>query len=247
MSDILLQAEDLHISFGGVEAAAGVHLDVLKGERLAIIGPNGAGKTTFLNICTGYLTPTSGHVRFMDRDITAMPPRAITRMGIARAFQTPQLFQDQSVIDNLLLAAAARERSWNPLRPLARLPQREEMMELLAVFDLDGLSAKLTHELPEGTRKLVDIAVALALRPQLLLMDEPTSGVSSQEKFQIMDVLVNALGTQQVTSVFVEHDMEVVSRYADRVAVWSSGRIQSIGPPEEAFADPAVMRDVLGM
>ena len=247
MSEPLLQAKGLHISFGGVQAAAGVDLDVLEGERLAIIGPNGAGKTTFLNICTGYLKPAAGQVRFGGVEITALPPRAITRKGIARAFQIPQLFLDQTVIECLLLAAAARDRSWNPLRDLAALPQRGEMMELLALVDLAGVAEQPIRELPEGTRKLIDIAVALALRPKLLLMDEPTSGVSSQEKFGIMDVLVNALTRQQVTSVFVEHDMEMVSRYADRVAVWSAGQIQALGPPDEVMNDPAVMNDVIGM
>lgn len=247
MNDIQLQAEDLHISFGGVTAAAGVHLSVLKGERLAIIGPNGAGKTTFLNICTGYLKPTAGHVWFQGTEITAMPPRAITRRGIARAFQIPQLFVDHTVIENMLLAAAARERTWNPFLDLARLPEREEMMDLLSVVGLADMAEQVIHELPEGTRKLIDIAVALALRPQVLLMDEPTSGVSSQEKFGIMDVLVSALTAQSVTSVFVEHDMDVVSRYADRVAVWSSGQIQSIGPPDTVLKDPAVMSEVIGV
>ncbi|MDE0711129.1 MAG: ABC transporter ATP-binding protein [Rhodospirillales bacterium] len=247
MSRTLLEASNLHISFGGVTAADGIDLDVFNGERLAIIGPNGAGKTTFLNICTGYLTPSAGSVQFRGRDITALAPRAITRMGIARAFQTPQLFHDQRVIDNLLLAAAARERAWNPFRPLHDLPERDEMLDLLELFGLAELSTQMTNELPEGNRKLVDIAVALALRPQLLLMDEPTSGVSSLEKFRIMDLLVKALAVQGVTSVFVEHDMEMVKRYADRVAVWSAGRIQSVGPPEQVLADPSVMRDVIGI
>ncbi len=247
MSDTLLEARNLCISFGGVQAADGVDLDVRDGERLAIIGPNGAGKTTFLNICTGYLTPTAGSVQFRGRDITALAPRTITRMGIARAFQSPQLFHEQCVIDNLLLAAAARERAWNPFRPLREQPERDEMLALLELFGLAEHSTSMVNELPEGTRKLIDIAVALALRPQLLLMDEPTSGVSSQEKFRIMDLLVNALAVQGVTSVFVEHDMEMVERYADRVAVWSAGQIQSVGPPDQVLTDPAVMRDVIGV
>lgn len=247
MSAALLEARNLCIRFGGVQAADGVDLDVRDGERLAIIGPNGAGKTTFLNICTGYLTPAAGSVRFRGRDITALAPRAITRMGIARAFQSPQLFHEQCVLDNLLLAAAARERAWNPFGPLRERPERDEMVALLELFGLAAHAASMVDELPEGTRKLVDIAVALALRPQLLLMDEPTSGVSSEEKFRIMDLLVHALEVQGVTSVFVEHDMDVVERYADRVAVWSSGRIQSEGPPGAVLTDPAVMRDVIGV
>ncbi len=247
MSGPLLEARNLHIRFGGVTAANGIDLDVLQAERLAIIGPNGAGKTTFLNICTGYLRPSAGTVRFGEHEITSLAPRAITRMGIARAFQIPQLFPDLSVLDHLLLAAAARARTWHPFRRLGRLPERGEMLELLAVFELTGAAARSIGELPEGTRKLVDVAMALALRPRLLLMDEPTSGVSSQEKYRIMDLLVEVLAEHGVTSVFVEHDMEVVRRYADRVAVWSSGRIRSIGPPGQVLKDPSVMRDVIGM
>ena len=121
---------------------------------------------------------------------------------------------------------------------------------MLALLDLLGVEAfadQITGELPEGTRKLIDIALAMALNPKLLFMDEPTSGVASSEKFDIMDTLVNALARRQVTAVFVEHDMEVVSRYADRVAVWNSGRIQMIGKPDEILNDPDVKRDVIGV
>ncbi|MEZ5590850.1 MAG: ATP-binding cassette domain-containing protein [Gammaproteobacteria bacterium] len=243
----LLQASDLHIGFGGVQAAAGVHLDVQNGEHLAIIGPNGAGKTTFINICTGYLKPQRGRVLFEGRDITARPPRAITRLGIARAFQIPQLFSEHSVRDNLLLALAARQGIWQGWRPLQRIENRHEADQLLTLFQLDNVAEQAIRELPEGLRKLIDIAMALALRPRLLLMDEPTSGVASSEKFAVMDTLMNALRTREVTSVFVEHDMEVVTRYADRVAVWNSGVIQAEGPPAQILNDTDVLRDVIGV
>jgi branched-chain amino acid transport system ATP-binding protein len=247
MSAVLLRAEDLHIGFGGIKAADGVDLDVRAGENLAIIGPNGAGKTTFLNICTGYLRPSRGRVLFEDHEITNHMPRAITRLGIARAFQIPQLFGEQTALENLLLAAAARDGAWQPWLRLARLPERRAMLGLLDLVGIADVAGHAVRELPEGTRKLLDVAVALALRPRLLLMDEPTSGVSSDEKFAIMDVLVRALAERQVTAVFVEHDMEMVTRYADRVAVWNAGRIQADGPPAQVLADPDVLRDVIGM
>jgi len=243
----LLEAEDLHINFGGVQAAGGISLTVESGERLAIIGPNGAGKTTFINICTGYLKPQQGRVRFRDAEITARPPRAITRLGIARSFQIPQLFAEHTVLENLLLGAAVRDRAWRPWWRLSGLGQRAEMLELLALFELQTVAGQTIAGLPEGVRKLVDIALALALRPQLLLMDEPTSGVSSQEKFTVMDTLDRVLRERGVTAVFVEHDMEVVSRYAHRVAVWSGGRIQALGPPDTVLNDPAVRADVIGL
>jgi len=247
MNDTLLRASDLHIGFGGVQAAAGVNLDVQTGEHLAIIGPNGAGKTTFINICTGYLKPQLGRVVFENRDITARPPRTITRLGIARAFQIPQLFSEHSVRDNLLLALAARECIWRAWRPLQRIESHREADELLTLFQLETVAGQTIRELPEGMRKLIDIAMALALRPRLLLMDEPTSGVASSEKFAVMDTLMNALAAREVTSVFVEHDMDVVTRYADRVAVWNSGLIQADGPPGEILNDPAVLREVIGV
>ena len=247
MNTTLLHAKDLHIQFGGVQAAAGVHLEVNRGEHLAIIGPNGAGKTTFINICTGYLKPHRGQVLFEDRDITARPPRAITRLGIARAFQIPQLFNEHSVRDNLLLALAARGSIWRGWQDLHHIREHPETDDLLDLFQLRNVADQTIRELPEGTRKLIDIAMALALRPSLLLMDEPTSGVASSEKFAVMDTLIKALKVRAVTSVFVEHDMDVVSRYANRVAVWNSGMIQAEGPPDQVLNDADVLRDVIGM
>jgi branched-chain amino acid transport system ATP-binding protein len=244
---VLLSARGLVIRFGGVIAADGVDLDIVEGEHLAIIGPNGAGKTTFLNMATGYLKPQAGRVEFLGEDITAHSPRTITRLGIARAFQIPQLFLDHTVIESLLIAAASRAGRLTTMRNLHALPERDEMVRLLALVGADDVAERKAIVLPEGKRKLVDIAMALALRPKLVLMDEPTSGVASSEKFAIMDVLVAALDAQGVTSVFVEHDMEVVERYADRVAVWSAGRIQTSGPPAEVLKDPTVVSQVIGI
>lgn len=246
-SETLLSARDIHIGFGGVKAADGVDLDILDGEHLVIIGPNGAGKTTFLNICTGYLKPQQGQVLFQGQTITAKTPRAITKLGIARAFQIPQLFSDHTVRENLLLAVAARSNIWRPWVRLQSLGNDAELAELIDLFGLAEVINQPIRALPEGTRKLIDIALALALRPRLLLMDEPTSGVASSEKFGVMDTLINALRSRDVTSVFVEHDMEVVERYADRVAVWNEGKIQALGPPREVLNDPQVLRDVIGL
>ncbi len=242
----LLSARGIKISFGGVIAADGIDLDIFPGEMLAIIGPNGAGKTTFLNVCTGYLKPQAGSVRMGGAELLGMAPRAITRLGVARAFQIPQLFVEHTVLENMLLSAAVRERAWNPFRNLHALPQRDEMMELLRLVDCADIAERSAHELPEGQRKLVDIAIALAQRPKLLLMDEPTSGVASSDKFGIMEILIDALRKAQVTSVFVEHDMEMVTRYASRVAVWSEGRIQMQGEPAHVMNDPEVIRTVIG-
>lgn len=243
----ILECRDIQIRFGGVIAADGVDIAIEEGENLAIIGPNGAGKTTFLNICTGYLKPAAGSVTFEGRDITHRSPREITRLGIARAFQIPQLFSEHTALENMLIAASARDRIWNPFLPLSRIDARDEMLDLLDLLGVADVTHRLIGELPEGTRKLIDIALALALEPKLLFMDEPTSGVASSEKFEIMDILVNALARRQVTAVFVEHDMEVVGRYADRIAVWNGGRIQKIGGVDDVLNDPDVRRDVIGV
>ena len=246
-SNVLISARGLKIRFGGVIAADGIDLDVLEGENLAIIGPNGAGKTTFLNMTTGYLRPQAGTVHFMGREITALPPRSIVKMGVARAFQIPQLFLDQSVIENMMIAAAAQAGEMSPVKHLLDLPERAEMERLLDLVGVRAFAERKASELPEGQRKLVDIALALALKPKVLLMDEPTSGVAASEKLGLMDILVAALKTQKVSSVFVEHDMDMVERYAHRVAVWSSGKIQFVGPPAEILANDEVKRTVIGI
>ena len=243
---LLLRAEGLKLRFGGIIAADGVDLSLYQGEHLAIIGPNGAGKTTFLNICTGYLKPQEGKVTLVNREITGRPPRDITRMGVARAFQIPQLFTEQTVLENMLLAAAIHHRHWNPFRDLHQIPERGEMEDLLDMVGCGDVRDRMASELPEGKRKLVDIALALALKPKVLLMDEPTSGVASADKFGVMETLMAALRQAGVSSVFVEHDMEMVSLYASRVAVWAQGIIQMTGEPEVVLNDPDVIRNVIG-
>jgi branched-chain amino acid transport system ATP-binding protein len=247
MTASLLSAKGLKIAFGGVKAADGIDLDIAPGEFVAIIGPNGAGKTTFINMTTGYLRPQAGHIHFDGAEITGLPPRTIVRRGIARSFQIPQLFTEHTVIENVALKVAAHGRFWRALRPLLDAETATAAMRLLEQFGLADVATARATELNEGTRKLTDIAMAMALKPRLLLMDEPTSGVASSEKFVIMDTLVAALRAERVTAVFVEHDMEVVERYADRVAVWSQGRILAAGPPAEVLADQAVLREVIGV
>lgn len=247
MTTPLLQAKDLRISFYGVQAADGVNLEIREGEFLAIIGPNGSGKTTFLNLCTGYLRPSSGEVYLDGKPITAMAPRTIARRGIARAFQIPQLFLDQTVLDNLMIAVAAKRGIWVPFKALGADGRRREAEELLALVGLDGEARQLAGALPEGRRKLLDIVIALALKPRLVLLDEPTSGVSTIERFTLMETLMSALRRAKVTALFVEHDMDVVQRYADRVVVWDSGSVMAEGPPSEVFKDERVLRNVVGV
>lgn len=241
----LLQAQGLAISFGGVHAARDISIDVFEQERLAIIGQNGAGKSTFLNMCTGYLRPETGTVTYRSRDITRLAPHAIARLGIARAFQHPQVFIEHTVRDNLRFASSARGGFWQGWLALSDRKYDDHARELALLFRLEEVLEKRVSETSEGTRKLLDIAMALALEPRLLMMDEPTSGVSAEDKFKVMDTLRQALDTRGVAAVFVEHDMDVVRHYADRVAVWVEGRILAAGPPEEVLRDPRVLESVL--
>ncbi len=243
----LLSARGLKLAFGGVKAADGIDLDVHAGEFLAIIGPNGAGKTTFINMTTGYLRPQAGAILFDGRPILGLKPRRLVGLGIARSFQLPQLFLEHTVAENVALAVAARDGLWSPMRPLMRPSWRDEADEILARFGISELAQRRADALNEGARKLVDIAMAVALRPRLILMDEPTSGVAGADKMGIVETLVRVLRDAGVTAVFVEHDMEVVARFADRVAVWAQGRIAALGPVADVLADPIVRREVIGV
>jgi branched-chain amino acid transport system ATP-binding protein len=243
----MLQVRGLHISFGGIKAADGVDLEIYPHELVAAIGPNGSGKTTFLNLCTGYITAQRGSVVFDGRTITGLSSRRITQRGIARAFQIPQLFDGHSLFDNMMLAVAARHGIWQGMTPLARPLYREEARQTLELLSLMQVADRPAAILSEGQRKLGDIAVALALKPRLLLLDEPTSGVSSAEKLSLMDTIVRVLRAEKVTALFVEHDMEVVERYADRVLVWDSGRVIAAGRPQEVLHRADVLERVIGV
>lgn len=247
MKQAILEAKDLHVAFNGVKAADGVNLKIHDDEFLAVIGPNGSGKTTLLNICTGYIKPRSGSVHLDGHDITRLTPRAIARRGVARAFQIPQLFSDQRVIDNMMLALAARSGLWSATQPLDTPSRREEAEALLGLVGLADDRLRISSTLPEGHRKLLDIAIALALKPRLLLLDEPTSGVSALERFPLMEALMGALRQRKITALFVEHDMEVVARYANRVLVWNAGTIMAEGRPDEVFSDAQVLQRVVGV
>lgn len=247
MSQAILQARDLHVGFNGVKAADGVSLDIHQGEFLAVIGPNGSGKTTLLNLCTGYVRPKSGSVHLGGRDITRLTPRAIARLGVARAFQIPQIFSDQRVIENMMLALAAKDGLWTMVRPLETAERSKEAVALLELVGLADDKKRISSTLPEGHRKLLDIAIALALKPSLVLLDEPTSGVSSLERFPLMEALMSALRQRQMTALFVEHDMDVVARYANRVLVWNAGKIMAEGHPDAVFKDERVLQSVVGV
>lgn len=245
---VILEARDLQKSFGAVTAAADINVSVESDSVVGLIGSNGAGKTTFLNMVTGYLKPTSGSIHFDGRDITTLGPRQITRLGICRSFQIPQLFDTLSVHDNLLVGVgivASAGGSWEHTAGTNATPA-EAVEKMLERFDLQAYRDMSAGTLPEGVRKLLDIAMAMVAQPRILLLDEPTSGVSADEKFLLMDLVMEAVRTQQVTVLFVEHDMEIINRYTHRVLAFSEGRIIADDEPAIALNDPEVRKYIIG-
>jgi branched-chain amino acid transport system ATP-binding protein len=242
----LLQIRGLTLSFGAVVVAAGYDFDLHANERLAVIGANGAGKTTFINMVTGYIKPNAGTISFDGRDITKLNPREIVRLGVGRSFQLPQLFLEQTVRESIELSVVARSRRLSMFTPLAASASSKEVDHVLEVVGLTARAHELCSSLPEGHRKLLDVAMALVLQPKLLIMDEPTSGVAADEKHPLMATIMGALAERKVTSIFVEHDVDIVNKYATRVAAWISGRIAADGSPEKVMNDPEVRSVVLG-
>jgi branched-chain amino acid transport system ATP-binding protein len=242
----LLEAHGVNKRFGAVVAAADITISIAAGERVSLIGSNGAGKTTFVNMITGYLKPDEGHISFNGRNITPLAPRAITRLGVARSFQIPQLYGDLSVLDNMLVANACHDQALSFWQPARRSSAIDRACALLERFSLTEHRERRVAELPGGVRKLLDIAMALTAAPKLLLLDEPTSGVSAEEKFPMMETIMSALGQEAMTVLFVEHDMDIVERYANRVVAFYSGRIIADGAPSEVLATDDVRRYVTG-
>ncbi|RUW53049.1 MULTISPECIES: ATP-binding cassette domain-containing protein [unclassified Mesorhizobium] len=229
MSDVLLQAENVGIRFGGLQALEGLNLTVRDKELCCIIGPNGAGKSTFLNLLTGTLRPTSGSVRFLGHDIAGLPLHRIARLGIARKFQIPSVFPSLSVEDNLKVA---RWGAPSPARPIG------ELMELVA---LTNGAATLAGELAHGQKQWLEIGMALAIEPRLLLLDEPTAGMTPQETLATAEMLLRLKG--EFSIVAVEHDIRFVRALNCETLVLHQGRRLRSGPFHDIEADEMV-RDV---
>jgi len=251
----ILDARDLNKSFGAVTAASGVNAAIERDSVVGLIGTNGAGKTTFLNMITGYLKPDSGRIHFEGRDITGLAPRDITRLGICRSFQIPQLYASLSVFENMMIGIGVVLRNagrggffarGEALVPGHEQPAHEVASGILERFGLAEYRDRNAQVLPGGVRKLLDIALTMVAKPKILLLDEPTSGVSAEEKFAIMEMIMKAVRAEGATVLFVEHDMEVVSRFAERVLAFYDGRIIADAPPAVALQDPEVKRFVVG-
>ena len=246
---MILRAEGLRKLYGEVCALDGVSLAIDAGEFVSIIGPNGAGKSTLINVLTGVLRPTAGAVTFKDRDVSGLGPARLARLGIARSFQLVQIFPDLTVLETL--QAAVVSRLGRGTRLLASLAADREVQEgAIDVAELFGLGEKRhvpAKQLPQGDKKLLDVASAFALRPELILLDEPTSGVSTADKTTIMESLVSASKRIGVRAIIqVEHDMDIVFAYSDRIIALHEGRVLADGPPAAIEADRRVVDTVVG-
>ena len=246
-NDTVLKASDLNKSFSGIVAAKDINVSINQGEIVGIIGANGAGKTVFVNMITGYLKPTSGKIEFLGEDITGIEPRNATHIGLCRSFQISQVFMTMSVKQNLMIAMSLSKKSGKALLdPIADEEISKECDKILELYKIMDRSNNIVSTLSQGIRKLLDIAMAVVGNPKVILLDEPTSGVSVEEKFGIMDIVIAALKQTETSVLFVEHDMEIVERYVDRVIAFYQGEIICDAPPKEALSDKKVIEYVLG-
>ena len=244
----LLRTEKLKKHFGETRAVDSVDFTVKEGEFLSLVGTNGAGKTTLVNLISAFLLPDSGRILIGERDITYATVDERIRAGIARSFQLVNLFDDLSVLDNVALSIFAREGKTQRFFVLAErdLEVSREASDLLEQFGLGAKAGSPARDLAQGERKLLDVAVAYALRPKLLFLDEPTSGVSTRDKAQIMDRVSSVVRGGRITAVVIEHDMDVVFKYSDRVVVMHEGRFLADGPPDAIRGNADVAKYLLG-
>ena len=248
MTAHLLETQSLTKFFGDTHAVDRVDFRVAQGELLALIGSNGAGKTTLVNLISGLFLADSGAILFEGRDVTRQSVHERIAVGIARSFQLVNLFDQLTSLDNVALSIFARQGKTRHLFALADhdAAVRREAMEVLGEFGLEARAGMVAGGLSQGERKLLDIAVAYALRPKLLFLDEPTSGVSTREKAPIMDIITGVVRSGRITAVIIEHDMDVVFKYSDRIVVMHQGTILADGTPGEIRQNEQVSMTLLG-
>ncbi len=242
----ILQIEGLAKRFGGLQALGGVDLSVARGDFRAIIGPNGAGKSTFFNTMTGLLKPDAGRVVFEGRDVTGEPPHRLARRGVARTFQITSVFPDLTALENVQVALFAHARQNWSVWPPARPRHVERARELLALVGLAASAESSAGTLSHGDQKRLELAIALAGEPRLLLLDEPTAGMAAQERLESIRLVHRVARELGLSCVFTEHDMAVVFAVATHITVMHQGRVLAEGTPAEVRSHREVQQVYLG-
>jgi branched-chain amino acid transport system ATP-binding protein len=242
----LLEVRDLAKAYGGVHAVRGVSLDVSPGEIVALIGPNGAGKSTCFNALNGQIRPDAGTIRLNGRDIAGWPPRNVWRLGVGRTFQITATFASMSVIENVQMVLLSHAGRVAQLWGLATRAEHERAEALLALVGMLSQAGRPSAELAYGDLKRLELAMALANEPRLLLMDEPTAGMSPRDRVELMALTARIAREKNLGVLFTEHDMDVVFRHADRILVLSRGQLIAEGRPDEVRRNPEVQAVYLG-
>jgi len=245
-AETVLRVENLCRAFGGVVAVDGVSFELRAGQLLAMIGPNGAGKSTCFNLLNGQLRPDRGSVRYRDRELVGLPPRRIWRLGVGRTFQITATFGSMTVLENVQMALLSHHRRLGALWRRAGDHHRDEALGLLAQVAMQEQAERTCGVLAYGDLKRVELAVALANQPGLLLMDEPTAGMAPRERVELMALTARIARAQGIAVLFTEHDMDVVFGHADRLLVLNRGCKISEGSPEAVRRDPQVQSIYLG-
>jgi branched-chain amino acid transport system ATP-binding protein len=246
MVPTLLSVEGLSKSYGGVHAVRGVSFELKAGEILALIGPNGAGKSTCFDMLNGQKHPDSGRIHLLGEDSTGKPPRAIWRLGVGRTFQITATFPTMTVRENVQVALVSYRRQLFNLWSSTPQFERDEAGRLLELVGMGGYSDRPCGELAYGDLKRLELAVALANQPKLLLMDEPTAGMAPRERIELMRLTARIAREQSIGVLFTEHDMDVVFEHADRILVLNRGTLIAEGTPEEVRGNPQVRAVYLG-
>ena len=255
MSDVVLKIEDLGISFGGLKAVQGLNLEIKKKQLYGLVGPNGAGKTTVFNMITGVYRPTTGKFYLNGEDLTGKSQEVINHKGIARTFQNIRLFNNMSVIRNVLVGLHSRpEYKCNPFVSMLRLPRhfdtekrmRDKAKEILRIVGLEEERNNLSCNLPYGKQRKLEIARALATDPKLLLLDEPAAGMNPNETAELMDIIRRIRDEFDMTILLIEHDMKFVAGLCDELTVLNFGTVLAQGDTKTALNDPEVIRAYIG-
>jgi branched-chain amino acid transport system ATP-binding protein len=244
----ILEVRKLSKSFGGLKVASDVSFSIRRGELSAIIGPNGAGKTTLFNLVTGKLVPDGGEVLFKGERIDGQSPAAIARKGIGRSFQITSIFKERTVLENVLVSVLSRERKTARLfrRASSHGDAVREAMEILSTLSLAGKAEAVAGSLPHGDQKRLDIAVALALKPELVMLDEPMAGMSPEERATTVELIRRIWKEKTLTLLFIEHDMDVVFGISEWIRVLNQGVLLAEGTPAEISRNREVVTAYLG-